>query len=62
MSSPPCCARGWMLGVISGNAPDTTGWDIADAFPGGGGNWGGSYLVVPANGENVGPRSSSPTG
>lgn len=44
---------GWMLGVISGNAPDTTGWDIADAFPGGGGNWGGSYLVVPANGENV---------
>lgn len=44
---------GWMLGVISGNAPDTTGWDIADGFPGGGGNWGGSYLVVPANGENV---------
>ena len=44
---------GWMLGVISGNAPDTTGWDIADAFPGGGGNWGGSYLVVPANGANV---------
>jgi cellobiose transport system substrate-binding protein len=44
---------GWMLGVISGNAPDTTGWDIADAFPGGGGNWGGSYLVVPANGKNV---------
>ena len=44
---------GWMLGVIEGNAPDTTGWDIADAFPGGGGNWGGSYLVVPANGENV---------
>ncbi|TDN90954.1 ABC transporter substrate-binding protein [Microbacterium sp. BK668] len=44
---------GWMLGVISGNAPDTTDWDIADAFPGGGGNWGGSYLVVPANGANV---------
>lgn len=44
---------GWMLGVISGNAPDTTGWDIADAFPGGGGNWGGSYLTVPANGANV---------
>ena len=44
---------GWMLGVIEGNAPDTTGWDIADAFPGGGGNWGGSYLVVPANGDNV---------
>jgi len=44
---------GWMLGVISGNAADTTGWDIADAFPGGGGNWGGSYLTVPANGAHV---------
>ena len=44
---------GWMLGVISGNAPDLTGWDIADAFPGGGGNWGGSYLVVPADGKNT---------
>ncbi|WP_214468019.1 ABC transporter substrate-binding protein [Microbacterium flavescens] len=44
---------GWMLGVISGNAPDVTGWDIADVFPNGGGNWGGSYLTVPANGKNV---------
>lgn len=44
---------GWMLGVISGSAADTTGWDIADAFPGGGGNWGGSYLTVPANGPHV---------
>ena len=44
---------GWMLGVISGNAEETTGWDIADAFPGGGANWGGSYLTVPANGANV---------
>lgn len=44
---------GWMLGVISGNAPDVTGWDIADVFPNGGGNWGGSYLTVPADGENV---------
>ncbi len=38
---------GWMLGVISGNAPDVTGWDVANVFPGGGGNWGGSYLTVP---------------
>ncbi|WP_198413938.1 ABC transporter substrate-binding protein [Cryobacterium sp. MDT1-3] len=38
---------GWMLGVISGNAAGVTGWDIADTFPGGGGNWGGSYLTVP---------------
>lgn len=44
---------GWMLGVIEGNAPDVTGWDIADVFPNGGGNWGGSYLTVPADGENV---------
>jgi cellobiose transport system substrate-binding protein len=44
---------GWMLGVISGNAPEVTGWDIADVFPNGGGNWGGSYLTVPANGKNV---------
>ncbi|HET8896284.1 MAG TPA: ABC transporter substrate-binding protein, partial [Protaetiibacter sp.] len=44
---------GWMLGVISGNAADTTGWDIADVFPGGGGNWGGSYLTVPAQGKHT---------
>jgi len=43
----------WMHGIIEGNAPDTTGWDVANAFPEGGGNWGGSYLVVPANGKNV---------
>ncbi|WP_375386642.1 ABC transporter substrate-binding protein [uncultured Microbacterium sp.] len=44
---------GWMLGVISGNAKDVTTWDIANVFPNGGGNWGGSYLTVPANGANV---------
>ena len=44
---------GWMHGVISGNAPEVAGWDVADVFPGGGGNWGGSYLTVPANGKNV---------
>lgn len=44
---------GWMLGVIEGNAPEVKGWDIANAFPGGGGNWGGSYLTVPSNGKNV---------
>ena len=42
-----------MHGIIEGNAPDITGWDVANAFPEGGGNWGGSYLVVPANGKNV---------
>lgn len=43
----------WMHGIIAGEAPEVTGWDVADAFPEGGGNWGGSYLVVPANGANV---------
>lgn len=43
----------WMLGIIEGNAPDITGWNVANAFPDGGGNWGGSYLVVPADGKNT---------
>ena len=42
---------GWMRNNIKENtgdpAPDGVVWDIADAFPGGGGNWGGSYLTVP---------------
>ncbi|WP_425956268.1 ABC transporter substrate-binding protein [Xylanimonas sp. McL0601] len=38
----------WFVNNIKGNAgADFKGWDIADVFPGGGGNWGGSYLVVP---------------
>jgi cellobiose transport system substrate-binding protein len=37
----------WMMGYIQGQAPKTKGkWDIA-AVPGGGGNWGGSFLTVP---------------
>lgn len=44
---------GWMLGVIEGNAAGVEGWDVADVFPGGGGNWGGSYLTVPAQGDNI---------
>lgn len=43
---------GWMLGVIEGNAAGVEGWDIADVFPGGGGNWGGSFLTVPAQSEH----------
>ncbi|WP_251140874.1 ABC transporter substrate-binding protein [Cellulomonas dongxiuzhuiae] len=46
-------APGWMLGVIAGNAAGVTGWDLADVFPGGSGNWGGSFLTVPSQGENV---------
>ncbi|HEV2782572.1 MAG TPA: ABC transporter substrate-binding protein [Actinophytocola sp.] len=42
-------APAWMLGVIEGNAgPENAGkWAVTDAFPNGGGNWGGSYLGVP---------------
>jgi len=43
----------WMTGVIAGAAGDEAAglWDIADA-PGDGGNWGGSFLAVPAETEN----------
>lgn len=45
----PC--PGWMRSNIRSNtgepAPKGVVWDIADVFPGGGGNWGGSYLAVP---------------
>jgi len=44
---------GWMLGIIEGNAEGVEGWDIANVFPGGGGNWGGSYLTVPAQGDHI---------
>jgi cellobiose transport system substrate-binding protein len=39
----------WMLGVVKGNSgPELAGkWAVTDAFPNGGGNWGGSYLAVP---------------
>jgi len=42
-----------MLGVVEGNAEGVAGWDFADVFPGGGGNWGGSFLTVPAQGDNI---------
>ena len=45
----PC--PGWMRSNIRDNtgdpAPKGVVWDVADVFPGGGGNWGGSYLTVP---------------
>jgi cellobiose transport system substrate-binding protein len=43
---------GWMLGVIEGNAAGVSGWDVADVFPGGGGNWGGSFLTVPTQSKH----------
>jgi cellobiose transport system substrate-binding protein len=44
----------WMLGHIKNTAgTDGTGqWDVA-AIPGGGGNWGGSFLTIPAQGKNI---------
>lgn len=41
----PC--PGWMFANVKSSAPKVKGWDIADVFPGGGGNWGGSFLAVP---------------
>ncbi|MCO4253264.1 ABC transporter substrate-binding protein [Pseudarthrobacter raffinosi] len=37
----------WMLGLIEGAAPDVKNWNVANVFPNGGGNAGGSYLTVP---------------
>ncbi|HEX6344171.1 ABC transporter substrate-binding protein [Umezawaea sp.] len=39
----------WMLGVVEKQAgPENSGkWAVTDAFPEGGGNWGGSFLTVP---------------
>ncbi|WP_311922475.1 ABC transporter substrate-binding protein [Microbispora sp. H10836] len=43
----------WMLAKIQDQAKAFAGkWDIA-AIPGGGGNWGGSYLTVPAQSKHV---------
>jgi cellobiose transport system substrate-binding protein len=43
----------WMQGHIKNTAPQTEGkWDIA-AIPGGGGNWGGSFLTIPKQGKNI---------
>ena len=42
----------WLLSTIQGNAPDVADWNIANAFPGGGGNIGGSYLSVPTQSKH----------
>ncbi len=43
----------WMMAIIQEQAKDHAGkWDVAD-IPGGGGNWGGSYLSLPKQGKNV---------
>lgn len=45
-------APSWMLGVIEGNAAGVSGWDLADVFPNGSVNSGGSYLTVPTMSEH----------
>ncbi|MGA6162508.1 extracellular solute-binding protein [Amycolatopsis magusensis] len=43
----------WQMAKIKDQAPDTAGkWDVT-SVPGGGGNWGGSYLTIPQQGKNV---------
>ncbi|GAB3431864.1 ABC transporter substrate-binding protein [Actinophytocola sediminis] len=44
----------WMLGVVEEQAgPENAGkWAVTDAFPGGGGNWGGSFLAVPKQSQH----------
>lgn len=43
----------WMTGPIEERSGGIEGWDVADVFPGGGGNWGGAFLTVPASGDNT---------
>ncbi|GAA1710684.1 extracellular solute-binding protein [Isoptericola hypogeus] len=43
----------WMTASIEERAGGVDGWDVADVFPGGGGNWGGAFLSVPASGPNA---------
>jgi len=43
----------WMMAYIQQQAKDASGkWDIA-AIPGGGGNWGGSWLTLPKQGKHA---------
>jgi cellobiose transport system substrate-binding protein len=43
----------WMMAYIQEQAKNASGlWDIA-AIPGGGGNWGGSYLTLPKQGKHA---------
>ncbi|MCR2801289.1 ABC transporter substrate-binding protein [Microbacterium sp. zg-Y818] len=43
----------WATGIIAENAAGLEGWQIAEIFPDGGGNWGGSFFAVPATGDNT---------
>mgnify|MGYP005750713431 CR=1 FL=1 len=45
-------APAWMQGVIKDNSPENGVWSIT-TMPEGAGNWGGSYLTVPAESKNA---------
>ncbi|WP_096155589.1 ABC transporter substrate-binding protein [Bacillus sp. FJAT-45066] len=45
-------APAWMQGVIKDNSPENGIWSIT-TMPEGAGNWGGSYLTVPAESKNA---------
>jgi cellobiose transport system substrate-binding protein len=42
----------WIMGPIEDYAAGVEGWDVANVFPGGGGNWGGSFITVPTQTEH----------
>ncbi|WP_407272432.1 extracellular solute-binding protein [Radiobacillus sp. PE A8.2] len=45
-------APGWMVNNVRSNAPDASGlWDVTQ-IPEGAGNWGGSFLTIPAESEH----------
>ncbi|MBD5786424.1 carbohydrate ABC transporter substrate-binding protein [Cellulosimicrobium terreum] len=43
----------WMTGPVEERSGGVDGWNVADVFPGGGLNWGGSFLTVPDSGANA---------
>ncbi|WP_075741814.1 MULTISPECIES: ABC transporter substrate-binding protein [Actinoalloteichus] len=42
----------WMLGQIEGLAGEDKVWRVAEGFPEGGGNWGGTWLTVPTQSDH----------
>jgi len=43
----------WFAGRFQESAGSIDDWRIAEVFPEGGGNWGGSFAAVPATGDNI---------